>query len=146
MTDPVTGLAIPDTGYYESGAYVVANWVRAHVTADVVVATNVPANPRPPRLIVVTGATTSGGENIILSKRRLIITTYDLTESLSVRMAEMVRGYLLSGMYTRGSGFRRVNIIGEPYYFPNPEDPAETPRAQLTADITLRARFKPYGS
>lgn len=146
MTDPVTGLSIPDTGYFESGAYVVTNWVRAQVTSDVIVATDVPPNPRPARLIVVHGAPTSGGENIVLSKRRLIINTYDLTESLSVRMAEMVRGYLISGMYTRGSGFRRVVIVGEPYYFPDPDDPAETPRAQLTADITVRARFKPYGS
>jgi len=60
-------------------------------------------------------------------------------------MAEMVGGYLVSGKYTRGSGIRDVNIIGEPFYFPDPDDPADTPRAQLTADITLRARFKPYG-
>lgn len=145
MTDPVTGLEIPDTGYFESGAYVVTNWIRQKVTPDVVVKTQVPSNPRPARLIVAKGAPTSGRENIVLSKRRIIIQTYDKTEALAVRMAEMVRGYLISGMYTRGSGFRAVCIIGEPCYFPDPDDPAETPRGQLTADITLRARFTPYG-
>ena len=145
MTDPITGLSIPETGFYEYGAYVATQWIRAQVTDDIVVASKVPANPRPARLIVAKGAPTSGGSNLVLSRRRLIIHCYDTNEPRAVRMAEMVRGYLIAGMYSHGSGFRNVHIIGEPYYFPEPDDPEKTARAQLTVDITLRARFKPYG-
>lgn len=142
--DPVTGQEFPDTGYYESGAYVVINYLKTRVTEDIIVESQIP-NPRPPRLIVVHGVTTSGQMNIALAWRRNLIHIYDATESLSVRLAEMVRGYHMDGKYKRGSGFRDVRVIGEPYYFPDPDDPAKTPRAQTTIDVLLRARFNAYG-
>jgi hypothetical protein len=100
---------------------------------------------RPKRLIVVKGASTSSEENIALGWRRNVIHAYAESESISVRLAEMVRGWLVDGVRTRGSGFRSLRVIGEPYYFPEPDDPAKTPRAQMTADVLLRKRFTPYG-
>lgn len=144
MTDPVTGFDIPDTGFYEWGGYILRNWLMVKVPVGVTVSTEIP-NPRPARLIVVRGATTSWRDNIAVSKRRAIIHTYDTKESLAVRMAEMVRGYLIDGMYSRGSGFRGLTVIGEPFYFPDPDDPAKTPRAQMTVDFLIRAKHAPYG-
>lgn len=148
--DPTTGFTIPDTGYYESGVYVVINWLNTKVPQGWPVESNVPT-PRPVRLIVVKGAPTSSDTDssdaaIILGWRRNIIHVYAETEGLSVRFAEMVRGYLVDGWRTKGSGFRGLKIIGEPFFFPEPDDPAKTPRAQMTVDVLLRARFTPYGS
>jgi hypothetical protein len=146
--DPATGFTVPDTGYFESGVYVVINWLNTKVPQGWPIESNVP-NPRPQRLIVVKGATTSTDtENdaaLALGWRRDIIHVYAESEALSVRFAEMVRGYLVDGVRTKGSGFRGLKVIGEPYYFPEPDDPAKTPRAQMTVDVLLRARFTAYG-
>lgn len=146
-TDPVTGLAIPETGMFESGTYVLSQWIRQCVlNSGFVVATQIPANPRPKKLIVCHGVPTgSGKKSLVLAKRRVTIHVYDVSEEIVLRDAEMVRGYLIQGMYSRGSGFRDVDIIGEPCYLPDPDDPAKTPRAQMTVDLLLRARFTPYG-
>lgn len=139
--DSITGLQIPDTGLYEYGTLVVTRYLKTRVTTDIVVATEIP-NPRPTRLIVVKGAQTSGRTNIALAKRRSIIHCFDATEVLACRMAEIVCGYLIDGMFQHGSGFRGVTVIGEPMYFPDPDDPAKTPRAQLTVDLLQRARSR----
>lgn len=143
-TDPITGLAIPGTGYFLYGPLVMKNWLRSQVTDDFTVCTEIPT-PRPARVIEIKSATTSGGSGdgakLVLSRRRLIIQNYDTSESLAMRVSEILRGYVIAGMWTRNSGYRKVHIVGEPAYLPDPDDPAKTPRAQLTADITVRARF-----
>jgi hypothetical protein len=145
MTDPITNLPIPDTGYFAWAGATLKDWIKTRVTSDFVVATEVPS-PRPTRLIVCKSATTGEGAywNVTLSWRRLIVHNYDKTESLVMREAEMVRGYIIDGMFERGSGYRGVRIVGEPMYFPDPDDPAKTPRGQQTVDLLLRARFAPY--
>lgn len=144
-TDPVTGLQIPDTGQYAPYQYVLRQYLQTRVTSGIHVSTQIP-DPKVARMIILTGAPSGGRFNIALAWRRVIIHTFDLTEPLSVRMGEMVRGYLVDGMFTRGSGFRTVRIIGEPYFFPDPEDPSKTPRAQMTVDVQMRASFTPYGN
>jgi hypothetical protein len=147
--DPTTGFTVPDTGYFESGVYVTINWLKTKVPQGWPIESNVP-NPRPTRLIVVTGATTSSDTDnsdaaTILGWRRNIIHVYAETEALSVRFAEMVRGYMVDGWRAKGSGYRGLKIIGDVFFFPEPADPAKTPRAQLTVDILLRARYSAYG-
>lgn len=146
MIDPATGLEIPDTGFYTYGSLVLKRYLDTRVTSAWTIATNVP-NPRPARFILIQGAKPGHGRTdnsaIVLSNRRNIIQLYDTSEARVCRSAEIVRGYLVDGMYTRGSGYRGLVVIGEPAFFPDPDDPANTPRAQLTVDITLRARYKP---
>jgi hypothetical protein len=79
--------------------------------------------------------------NPALSTRRAIILCWDRTEILAVRTAEKVRGYLVDAQHAPGNGIRVVTVVGEPVYFPDPDDPSGSPRAQLTVDILLRATF-----
>lgn len=143
IVDPATGLEIPDTGFFLYGALVLKQYLETRVTPDFSIATNVP-NPKPARFILIQGAKPgSRVQNLALSVRRNIIQCFDTTEARACRTAEIVRGYVVDGMFTRGSGYRDVVVIGEPAFFSDPTDPANTPRAQLTVDILLRARFKP---
>jgi hypothetical protein len=140
MKDSVTGLDIPDTGFFEYGTVVGVRYLRQRLPLDIVVASQVP-NPRPARLVTVRGAPTGRSTmNMVLAMRRLIIDCYDTTEAQACRTAEMVRGYMIDGMYRAGSGFRDVTVVGEPYYWPDPSDPSATPRAQMTVDILIRSR------
>jgi hypothetical protein len=139
--DPVTGLEIPDVGFFEYGTKVAVSYLRSRLPFEVVVASQVPS-PRPNRLVVVKGAATGGSMSLVYAKRRLIIDCYDTTEALACRMAEMVRGYLIDGVRRSDSGFRDASILGEPAYYPNPVDPL-TPRAQLSVDLLLRSRYSP---
>jgi hypothetical protein len=129
----------PQFGYYDYSAVVIRDYLLTRVPSQYEVTTLVP-NPRPALLIVVRTAPTSGGMNPVLSKRRNIIWCYDLSEVQAVQTGEYVRGYLYEAMYQPGSGIRDTRIVGEPCYFPDPDDPAKTPRAQLTVDVLLRAR------
>jgi hypothetical protein len=133
-------VTVPSTGYYEYGPLVVIRYLKTRLTPDVVVASEVP-NPRPPRLVVVSGAESSGAENLVLSRRRNIIQCYGVTEILAGRLAETVRGYLMDARFINGAAIRSVNVIGEPFYFPNPDDPSKTPRVQLTVDVLQRAKY-----
>lgn len=137
---------VPAFGYYQYAAVVVRNYLMTRVPSPYVVVTLVPSAPRPPKLIAVRTVPTSGGMNPVLSKRRGVIWCYDTDEIQACDTAEMVRGYLYEAMYTKGSGIRNTVIVGEPCFFPDPDDPAKTPRAQLTVDILLRAGFRPPGS
>ena len=141
--DPVSGLEIPDTGFFEFGTKVAVRYLRSRLPSEVVVATQVPT-PRPARLVVVKGAATGGSVSLVYAKRRLIIDCYDTTEALACRMAEMVRGYMIDGIRLPDSGFRDATILGEPAFYPNPVDPL-TPRAQLSVDLLLRSRYSPLG-
>jgi hypothetical protein len=139
---------LPEFGFYAYAAVVVRDYLITRVPAPYVVATLVP-NPRPAKLIAVRSVTVSGNsmENPVLARRRNIIWCYDLTETMAVQTAEYVRGYLFEAMFQRGSGIRDLRVVGEPCYFPDPDDPAKTPRAQLTVDTTLRAKVAvPQGS
>ena len=142
MKDPVSGLDIPDTGYFEYGTLVAHRYLRDRLPSEIVVASQVP-NPRPTRLVVIRTVATGGAMSLALSRRRLIIHCYDTTEALACRLAEMVRGYLIDGMHTHASGFRNVNMIGEPSYLPDPSDPSNTPRSIMTVDLLLRAHLRP---
>lgn len=133
---------VPDTGYFEYLPLVLRNYLITRLPADVVVATQVPAT-LPPRLVVLLSAPTNGDMNLALSSRRCIIECRDRTETLTGRLAEKVRGFLVDAMYVRGNGIRDVNIIGEPAIFTNPDDPSNTVRATLTVDVVLRATFAP---
>lgn len=132
----------PSTGYFEFGTLVAVRYLSQRVPPNVVVASRVP-DPRPSRLVVVTGVPAGGMTNPVLSRRRVIISCYDTSEVQACRMAEMVRGYLFDGMQSRGSGFRDVKVIGEPAYYPDPTDPS-SPRAQLTVDFVVRKQFSPW--
>lgn len=133
---------VPDTGYFEYLPLVLRNYLLTRLPSDVVVATQVPET-LPPRLVVLQSVPGSGDMNLALSQRRCIIQCRDRSEVLTGRLAEKVRGFLVDAMYRPGNGIRDVNVIGEPAIFNNPDDPSNTPRAQLTVDVTLRATFAP---
>ena len=134
----------PEFGYFPYAATLARDYLLTRVPSNYAVTTLVP-NPRPAKLIAVRTANTSdpAARNPVLSKRRLIIWCYDTDEVSACTAAEMVRGYLFESMYKPGSGIRGITVIGEPMYYPDPDDPAKTPRAQLTVDVLLRARFTP---
>ena len=130
---------VPLFGYYLYAAVVAKNYLLTRVPSPYLVMTLVP-DPIPAKLIAVHQVPTGGPQGIVLSRRRLIIWCYDTAETLAMQCAERVGGYLVEAMYTKGSGIRGTNIIGFPCYLPDPDDPAKTPRAQLTVDVTLRAQ------
>lgn len=135
-------LDVPDTGYYEYLPLVLKKYLDTRLPSDVVVATQIPSTV-PPRLVVLISVPASGGMNIGLSTRRCIIQCRDRTEILTGRLAEKVRGYLMDAIHIPGNNIRDVDIIGEPAMFPDPDDPSNAPRAQLTVDVLLRATFAP---
>jgi hypothetical protein len=130
---------VPLFGFFDYGAVVARDYLTTRVPAPYIVNTLVP-NPRVAQFITVRSVPTGGSMNPVLSKRRLIIWCYDNTEVQAVQTAEYVRGYLYEAMYELGSGIRGMTVVGEPCFFPDPDDPNKTPRAQLTVDILLRAR------
>ena len=135
----------PQFGFFPYAAVLARDYLLTRVPSNYAVSTLVP-NPRPAKLIAVRTGTTSDPaamRNPALSKRRLIIWCYDTDEVSACTVAEMVRGYMVEAMFQRGSGIRDTTVVGEPMYFPDPDDPAKTPRAQLTVDVLLRARFTP---
>jgi hypothetical protein len=144
MSRPVD-FTLPEFGVYRYAAEVARDYLLTRVPVSYAVTTLVP-DPRPVKLVVVRTAITSGFMNPVLSKRRLIIWCYDIDEVAACDTAEMVRGYMYEAMFKRGSGIRDTNVIGEPTYMPDPDDPAQTARAQLTVDILLRAGFTIPGS
>lgn len=138
----MANLAVPDSGYFEYCPLVLKRYLDTRVTPDIAVTTQIP-NPRPPRLVVIRSSTAPGSVNLALSTRRNIILCWDRTEILAVRTAEKVRGYLVDASLVPGNGIRAVTVVGEPVYYPDPDDPSASPRAQLTVDILLRASFAP---
>lgn len=144
MSRPID-FEVPVFGAYRYAAVVARDYLLTRVPVDYAVTTLIPS-PRLAKVVVVRTAPTSGQMNPVLSKRRLIIWCYDLTEVLACDTAELVRGYMFEAMFKLGSGIRETRIVGEPAYLPDPDDPAKTPRAQLTVDVLLRARFTIPGS
>ena len=135
-------LDVPQTGYFEYLPLVLKQYLDTRLPSDVVVATQIPSTV-PSRLVVLESVPTSGGNNLALSERRCIIQCRDRSEILTGRLAEKVRGYLVDAIYRPGNGIRDVTVIGEPAMFPDPDDPSNAPRAQLTVDVLLRATFVP---
>lgn len=131
---------VPTTGYFEYCPLVIKNHLDTKLPSDVVVATKVP-DPRPPRLVTIESVPTSGDMNLVLSHRRCILQFWDRSEILTGRLAEKVRGYLIDAIYQPGNGIRDVIVVGEPGMFPDPDDPTNAPRAQLTVDILMRATY-----
>jgi len=131
---------VPNTGYFEYAPKLVRDYLLTRLPDDIPVVTEVP-NPRPARLVLVRSASMRGNSNLALSQRRCIIRTWDHTELLACRLAEKVRGFLVDAVHLHGNGIRFVEVAGEPAYYPDPDDPSGSPRAQLTIDLTLRATF-----
>lgn len=133
-----TGFMSPQFGVFKNAPVLVRKYLRTIMPAAYAISTLV-MSPRPAQGVVIRSAPVGGNNNPSLSNRRLIIWVYDLSEDEALDTGELVRGYLYSAMYQRGSGIRNTVVVGEPYYFPDPDDPAKTPRAQLTVDVLLRA-------
>jgi hypothetical protein len=131
---------LPLFGFYSYSAQVARDYLITRLPAEYTVTTLIPSAPRPAKLVVV--RTVPGGRmiNEILSCRRLIVWNYDVSEVVAGQAAEFTRGYLYEAMYEPGSGIRETRLNAEPYYFPDPDDPAKTDRFQFTVDILLRAK------
>ena len=132
------GFLAPLFGRYKNAQVVARDFLLTRMPAQYAISTLI-LNPRPPRAVVIRSATVGGTLHPVLSNRRLIIWCYDVNEVAAVDTGELVRGYLFEAMFTPGSGIRETRVIGEPFYFPDPDDPSKTPRAQLTVDVLLRA-------
>lgn len=131
---------LPAFGVYPYAAMLARNYLLNRVPNTYTITTLIPSSPRPAKLIVV--RTVPGGRtlNQILSYRRLVVWVYDTTEFAAVQNAEYVLGYLFEAMYQKGSGIRETKLSGaSPYYNPDPDDPAKTPRGEFTVDVLLRA-------
>lgn len=126
----------PATGVIPYAPKVVRNYLRTVLDADVRVATKAPAD-RPAKLVMITTATTSGGTNLVLSPRRLIIQVSNADEVVAGELAETVAAHLKSARYVQGNGLRNVSVVGTPARFDDPDD--STPRFQMTVDVLLRA-------
>lgn len=128
------------TRVWPYAAKVVRNYLITKLDNDIRVATEVPAN-RPAKLVVITTASTSGGDNPILSKRWVIIQVYHAEEATAADLAETVFGHMLDAKYASGTGMRDVVVVGTPQRFDDPDD--STPRFQMTFEPLLRAVVNP---
>jgi len=117
-------------------AKVVRTYLTAALGPSVRVATKVPAE-RPAKLVMISTAPTSGGTNLVLSSRRLIIQVFHADETVAGELAETVVAHLKSARYVQGNGLRNVTVVGTPARFDDPDD--STPRFQMTVDVLLRA-------
>lgn len=119
---------------------VVRNYLKTVLDNDIRVATEVPAS-RPAKLVTITTAPTSGGDNIILSKRWVIIHVYHAQEATAADLADLVFGHMMDAKFTPGNGLRDVVPVGTPARFDDPDD--NTPRFQMTLEVLLRAVVTP---
>jgi hypothetical protein len=132
---------LPLFGVFEYAATVARSYLLTRVPDTYTIETLIPSAPRPAKLIVVRSIPGGRMINPILSYRRLLVWTYDVTEYAAVQNGEYVLGYLYESMYVKGSGIRETKLFGDaPYYYPDPDDPAKTPRSQFTVDVLLRAQ------
>lgn len=129
-------MAVPATGVMPYAPKVVRTYLASVLDSDVRVATEVPAK-RPAKLVTITTAPTSGGNNLALSPRRLIIQVHHADEATAGELAETVFSHLKSAKFVQGNGLRNVTVVGTPARFDDPDD--GTPRFQMTVDVLLRA-------
>jgi hypothetical protein len=132
MTAPVT--------VWPYAAKVVRDYLITKLDNDVRVATEVPAS-RPAKLVTITTASTSGGTNLALSKRWVIIQCYNASEAVAANLAETVYAHMQTAKFTPGNGIRDVVAVGTPARFDDPDD--NTPRFQMTLEVLLRAVVNP---
>jgi hypothetical protein len=103
-------------------------------------ATEVPAS-RPAKLVTITTASTSGGTNLVLSRRWVIIQVYNASEAVAASLAETVYAHMQAAKFVPGNGLRDVVPVGTPARFDDPDD--NTPRFQMTLEVLLRAVVNP---
>jgi hypothetical protein len=131
---------LPAFGVFPYAAMLARNYLMGRVPNTYTITTLIPSAPRPAKLVVVRAVPGGRTLNQILSYRRLLVWVYDTTEYDAVQNAEYVLGYLFEAMYQKGSGIRETKLSGaSPYYNPDPDDPAKTPRGEFTVDVLLRA-------
>jgi hypothetical protein len=131
-------MTAPATGVYKYAPKVVRDYLTSVLDPAIRVATDVPAN-RPTLLVTISTASTSGGDNIALSPRRLIIHCYHPAEMAAGALAETVYAHMQAAKHQPGNGIRNVVPVGTPARFDDPDD--STPRFQMTLDVLLRASF-----
>jgi hypothetical protein len=145
--DAAPSLPVPFTGRFKNVAYVCADLFRSVAPSNYTVATLVPSGtPNDPLvlpLIVCHSITTSSPYNLTIGCRRACIWTYNTTEELAVQDCENARGWLVSAQFLRGNHIRGLKVVGEPAYLPDPDDPAKTPRAQMTVDLQMKSTTRP---
>lgn len=129
-------MTAPAVGVWPYAPRVVRNYLKTVLDTDVRIATEVPAI-RPAKLVTITTASTSGGDNIALSKRWVIIRIRNADEATAANLAELVYGHMMIARYTPGNGIRDVVPVGTPARFDDPDD--STPCFQMTLEILLRA-------
>jgi hypothetical protein len=135
---------LPHFGVFPYAATVARKYLLTRVPEIYTIETLIPAAPRPRKLIVVRSIPGGRVCNIIEQYRRLLVWNYDVDENTAGNAAENTLGYLIEAQFTRHSGIRETKLVGSaPYYFPDPDDPADTPRFQFTVDILLRAHVTP---
>lgn len=129
-------MTAPAVGVWPYAPKIVRDYLKTVLDTDIRIATEVPAS-RPAKLVTITTASTSGGTNIALSKRWVIIQCYHADETTAANLADLVYGHMLSARYTPGNGIRDVVPVGTPARFDDPDD--STPRFQMTLEVLLRA-------
>jgi hypothetical protein len=90
---------------------------------------------RPPRIVIIFTAPSSGAQSRVLSTRRIICQVDNGSQYASGQLAEKVRALIVDSMYRR-IGIKRVEVQAEPAHFPGPSVPW---RWQFTADVVVRA-------
>ncbi|AID58829.1 minor tail protein [Mycobacterium phage Gaia] len=121
---------------YPYAPRIVKDYLTNTLPADVRVSTKVPAN-RPMKLVTIKMVPARGGDNMVLSTRRLIIECWNADESAAGELSEVVLDAMEKAKYVKGNGIRDVVIVGSPGRLDNPDDP--TPRFIMTVDVLLRA-------
>lgn len=129
-------MSAPTSPVFPYAPKVVRSYLATALGSSVRVSTEVPAE-RPAKLVTITTAPTGGGNNLVLSPRRLIIQVYNANETVAGELAETVLSHLKSAPYVQGNGLRNVTVVGTPARFDDPDD--STPRFQMTVDVLLRA-------
>jgi hypothetical protein len=104
---------------------------------DVRVSGDVPTT-RPDRLVTIRSAPAGPtAKPRFLAWRRLIFQCWDADETSAGELAELVRELVVQSVYAR-IGVHRVNVIGEPGRFDDPDNSTSS-RFQMTADVLFRA-------
>jgi hypothetical protein len=133
-------MTAPTVGTFPYVCKVVRDYLKTKLDSGVRVATEVPAT-RPATLVTIASASTSGGTNLALSKRWVVIYCYHSDEGTAAALAETVYGHMMSARFTPGNGIRDVVPVGTPARFDDPDD--NTPRFRMTLEVRLRAVVHP---
>lgn len=116
------------------------DYLRGHerMPGDVRVSGDVPT-AIPARLVTIRSAPAGPtAKPRFLAWRRLILQCWAADEVTAGELAELVRDLVVQSVYAR-IGVHRVNVIGEPGRFDDP-DHSGSSRFQMTADVLVRAK------